>query len=278
MRARRSGFSLVELLVVAVLGTITLAAAYQMLVVQQRGFSHESARMQAQRTGRVTLQVLATELREISPVASDLLRAEDSVLTVRASRKVGVVCAVDMVTPSIDVWVLGAETFDVGDNLFIFADGNEQTAGDDDWGMAQVMEFGDGVCTPSWGTTDPPQRLTLLNPIVNLSAVRVGGMVRSFTTLTYGIYQVDGEWVLGRRKSGDAVVPLLAGLAPRGAEGLEFRYYRSDGTRFDPTTQVLRDSVARIGVRVGTQSRGRFGADGEFYRDSLVTQIHLRNG
>ncbi|MFW6201267.1 MAG: PilW family protein [Gemmatimonadota bacterium] len=284
MKNRRAGFSLAEMLVVAVLGAATLAAAYRVLVVQERGYRYQAARVDAQRTARVALQVLAGEVREVSPEAGDLVSAASDSLTVRATRKLGIICNVNASSPWLDVWRFGTDGFAVDDTLHVFADGNTSSGNDDAWGIGvigsvEALEWSDCDAV-EWGDHEP-QRL-VLNALDDVSAADVerGGVVRSYRTFTYAVYPDDdnGGWALGRRGDDGSVVALLGGVAPRDEGGLEIRYYQEDGTEIDPTTATLRESVRRIEIRVGTRSRGRVTGDHEFYNDSLVTQVHLRNG
>ncbi|MFW6079108.1 MAG: PilW family protein [Gemmatimonadota bacterium] len=283
MRNRRAGFSLAELLVVAVLGAATLAAAYRVLVVQERGYRYQAARVDAQRTARVALQVLAGELREASPDAGDLLLAGDDSLTVRVTRKFGIVCDVNNSAPWLETWVFGVDAFEAGDSLLVFADGSPTTGGDDEWGTAEISDeetIDPSECGADWGDLDPQQLVLAGIADVDASDIRRGGVVRAFQTFTYAVYEAeeDGRWALGRKEVDGDIALLLEGVAPRDQGGLEIRYYQADGTQIDPTTAALRETVRRIEIVVRTRSQGPVTSDHDFYNDSLVTQIHLRNG
>lgn len=274
---RRRGFSMIELLVVVVLGAVTLGAAYRMLVVQQQAYSQEHARITVQQTGRTAIQLLSSELREISVDGADILRTAPDSLTVRVVRKLGVICDVHPSNKKISVWQFGAEPFATGDSILIFADGDTLTRADDDWGKAEVTGATSDACPATWDA-GVAQRLDTPGITVLITDVEKGGPVRAYTTLTYGIYDVDGEWALGRHEPGGSVEVLLGGLAAPADGGLKFTYYDTTGVSVLPTDSAGRAAIERIEIQVRGQSRGRVGPDRDFYEDGLAMQLYLRNG
>ncbi|HUF75760.1 MAG TPA: prepilin-type N-terminal cleavage/methylation domain-containing protein, partial [Longimicrobiales bacterium] len=67
MTRDRRGFTLVELLVVVVLGSLVLMAALQVLITNQRTYAAQNAVITSQQSTRIALEVLVNELRELSP-------------------------------------------------------------------------------------------------------------------------------------------------------------------------------------------------------------------
>lgn len=283
-RNRESGFTLVELTIVVVISTIALVAIYQSLITQERTYRYQSAAIDTQGSTRVGLQVLASELREISASAgvnpavtggSDLVVATSDSVRIRALRKVGLSCAIDTLLGIVDAWVPGAP-FEVGDTLMMFQEADTVTDSDDTWALG-VRLSGVGVavntllCRAEWNDY-PLQALQGLDP-AELALMERGGLIRSYNTITYGAYTWDGEWVLGRRNPDGEVVPLVGPLLSPDDGGLVFRYFDENGNTLTPTTEAQRGAVSRIEITVRALSRG--GIDGN-YVDSLSTNVYLR--
>ena len=279
-----AGFTLVELTIVVVISTIALIAIYQSLITQERTYRYQSAAIDAQGSTRIGLQLLASELREISASAgddptatggSDLLVATSDSISFRAFRKVGLVCAVDTAGGSLDVWTLGTR-FEVGDSLFMFQEGDTLTDDDDAWvsgvGLRDAGEArNEDVCVREWGTYET-QGLGGLDP-GDLGFMERGAMVRSYQTLTYGSYRYDDDWVLGRSVGDGSVVPLVGPILSPDSGGLVFRFFNSNSRELRPSSEAEMAQVARVEITVRALSRG--GIDGP-YVDSLSTTVYLR--
>jgi len=224
------GFTLVELLVVMVLGSILLLATYQVLTTNTRVYAANTARAQGQQTLRAGVDVLSGELREISTAGGDLLAMGSDSLTIRAQRTFGLVCAVDYSGSPVKVtsFTVGP-SFAVGDSIFVFHDNNVDLASDDEW-------FGGVVSGVSWSMAcsgGPSQVLSI--PMLKTTAtasppdsVRVGAPLRGFETMTLGAYTFGEETFLGRRVEGSSSPdPLVGPLLD--SRGVTFRYLDSRG-------------------------------------------------
>lgn len=265
----RAGFTLVELLVVSVLGALVVGAAYQVLIVNQRTYTAQNAQIQSQQTVRAGLDVLFGELREISSSGNDIRAFAADSLKVRAGRNFGLVCGVDLTNSTLDVRRVGS-WFGAGDSVVVYAENNVNTVADDNWIYGRISSR-DTTITCGGG---PAQRLTV--PSVATAAtgsppdtIRVGGNVRSYTHYTYGLYAIDGEPYLGRKDSTNTAAPLVGPL--RSSNGLAFTYLDSTGAVASTAADI-----AQIEVTLRTLSQVR-GPDGEFVADSVTTRIHIRN-
>lgn len=278
-RNAEAGFTLVELTVVVVISSLALLAIYETLITQERTYRYQTAAIDAQGSTRVALSLLASEMREMSASAGDLVTMSGSDLRVatadsvrfRAFRKVGIVCRVNRLLGTMDVWVPGS-AFAANDRLLIFQEGDSITDEDDQWALATLPAVGDSVdgdCSNQWSTY-PTQSLSGL--IGFTGTIEAGALIRSFESLTYGAYQHDGEWVLGRR-SGTSIVPLVGPTLSPSEGGIRFQYFDLNGNELNPTTDADRAAVSRIQVTVRALSRG--GLHGE-YVDSLTTNVYLR--
>src|SRR5687768_2711333 len=104
---QRAGFSLVEMMLVVLLGSVIGSVAYESIVVQERSARHQAAVINGRQNGRTAIEMISSELREISAVDGDIVAATDTSITFRALRKAGVVCAVGTTTETLDVAELG---------------------------------------------------------------------------------------------------------------------------------------------------------------------------
>lgn len=287
MERTDAGFTLVELLVVSVLGVFILGAIYQTLTVQQRTYEHQRVVIETNEASRTTMELLAAELREISSSGSDLVEAASDEVTIRVMRKVGFACFVPG-SSMLDVWALG-QSFEEGDQALVFDQGGDpDDASDDAWLAVEVDGTSAGYNSSGcgdWSETTlrgadlgsyPRQRLVLSGPA--LTTVVRGAPVRSFETMTYGIYDFDGEWMLGRSADGGAPVALVGPLAPPGGRGLVLRYYDADGNEISPAdlasnlNQVASFNVAVRALATAPNLVGSGDVD-----DRLSVTIFLRN-
>ncbi len=212
----RRGFTLVELLVVVILGSLILMASYQVLATNTRIYALNGARVQGQGTLRGALEVLSGELREISTVGGDLIWMGADSLTIRAQRAFGLVCSVNYAVSPVKITALQVgPRFRVGDSVFVFHDNDPGRASDDRW-------FGGSVsAVDATATCGGQQAQTLSLPFLRVTAtalppdsVRTGAPVRGFDVFTYGIYHLEGGSYLGRRARGMSDPDLLAGPLP----------------------------------------------------------------
>ena len=122
-KGRRAGFTLVELLMVALLSSLVVAAAYSVLITSQRTYTVERVKIRSSQVLRAGMDVLAAELREISPEEGDILTMDEDSITVRVSRSFGIVCSVSSYKPPYNAAVLKiGGGFAGADSVFIFAD------------------------------------------------------------------------------------------------------------------------------------------------------------
>jgi prepilin-type N-terminal cleavage/methylation domain-containing protein len=271
MNRNRSGFTIVELLVVAVLGSLVVAATYQVLLTNQRTYTAQNAQIQSQQTVRAGLDVLFGELRELSRTGSDIQAFGGDSLKVRAMRKFGLACAVNVGAGTIDVRKYGT-WIEVGDSVVIYAENTTASASDDRWIRGRVT----GRDTTVLCNGAAAQRLTV--PMITTAAtsssprdtVRVGASLRSYTHYTYGLYTIDGQPYLGRKDAGSTTPVALVGPL-RSGTGLAFRYL--DTLNAVTTTA---GNIAQIEVTLRTSSTIR-GPNGGYVADSVKTRITLRN-
>jgi len=272
-RTEREGFTLVELLVVLVLGTLALLATYEVLATSTRVYAINGARAQGQQVLRGGLEVLSGELREISPKEGDLIAMWPDSVTIRAQRAFSVACAVDYTASPVEITAYRVgPRFQANDSVFVLHDNDPDRASDDEW-HGGVVSAVDATATCSDG--NPAQILSI--PFLRTTAtqvqpdsVRVGAPVRGFLAFTYGQASVDGETYLGRRARGASNWELIAGPYPE-SRGLGFRYLDRGGNVTTVDTLVSQIEVLLRFESVLT------GFTNQVVSDSVLVRIYPRN-
>ncbi len=266
-----AGFTLVELLIVALLGSLILGATYQVLVTNQRIYTVQREQVQGHGTVRAGLEVLTNELREVSPTGGDLLDLSPTSVEVRVMRSLGLVCIADgeSVPPRFTLRPRGGD-WEVGDEVAIFADNDPASADDDVWLEGTVANIVLGEPCPGDSGTEERVRIDVLDLgiLLDTNTVHPGAPVRSFETHTYGLIEYEGRPYLGRTTDGDAQ-PLVGPLAD--VDGIHFEYLASDGSvTTDP------QEVRRIEITLQTRSQAT-DAQGRPVEESITTSVYLRN-
>lgn len=273
---RRSGFTLVELLVAILISTVLITAAYQALIAQNRSYRATDAMVQGQDALRIALGVLESEFQELASIGgsgsggigeTDIFMMSSDSIRIRAPRKLGFVCSVSPSDLMMTVWSRG-ELFedDPADRLLIFVDGDITTYTDDKWQTAVV---GNATSSNETCVTSPTgvahQKVILVS--FGLGGVSTGAPVRGYEEVSYGLFSFDGEWGLGRRDSDGVTKLLVGGLAGPG-EGLRLEYY-------DPSGSVTtnRENVQTIEINLQTAPHAGSGIQPM----QVTSTIHLRN-
>lgn len=267
MKTRRAGFTLVELLVVTVLGALLIGATLQVLITNQRTYTAQNAQIQGQQALRAALEVLSGELREISPAEGDLVSMSSTELRIRAGRTFGLVCHDTMAgIPTFRVLRIG-DWMEEGDSVFVFADNLGEVMTDDEWITTSITARD---TTRTCGAL-PAQRLTFAGASAfGADSVSMGAQVRVFTHFIYGLMTYsDGRPYLGRKVPGGEYVPLVGPL--RSGNGVAFRYMDAAGT----VTSTAAD-VAQIEITLRTDS-DIMDSTGSPVRDSVTVRVHTRN-
>jgi prepilin-type N-terminal cleavage/methylation domain-containing protein len=279
MRRGRGGFTMVELIIVVVLGSLVLAAALQVLITNQRTYTAQTAQVSGQQSVRVALEVLFNELRELSPGGGDILSMSSNGLGVRLMRKFSVVCATDFSVPLSPVFtvpnaLMGPFTrFANGDSVFVFADNRVNVDNDDHWIAAEVTAVNTAQTCPQTG--NPPASALVFGLQGALfdfatDSVGLGAPIRSYERVRYGLTTYNGDPYLGRQREADASPVPVAGPL-RAGTGLEFVYRDSLGA-ITSTPAEVRQIVVRI--RSGS---GVLNSLGETVSDSILAWVYTRN-
>lgn len=262
------GFTLMEILVVTVLGTLLAVSTYRIINLTQRIHTTQAAQVQGQQTLRAGLAILYSELRELSPSDGDLLAMATDSISFRAMRQVGYVCASDYSTnpPHFTLRRTG-RWLGVGDSIVALADNDPTRALDDRWITGRVTS---ADTTVSCSGLDRAQEV-YVEGLSTSDTIRIGAMVRSYAAFTYGLFEFDGQPFLGRRSAGASPQPLVGPLRGKSEGGLAFTYLDANNA-----VTLVGSEVAQIQVELRTASR-ILGTDGTPVSDSIETRIYPRN-
>ena len=266
----RGGFSVVELLVVTILGSLILMAAYGVLVTNQRTYTVNAANIQGQQTVRAGMEVLFSELREISPEGGDLLRMDGDSVTIRVMRSAALICDSTAQGSSDqyrwDVVSLG-DSLNGTDSVWLFAEHDSSTANDDVWFKSKVQAIvGAATCGGQstqtvrfgWGGT------------MGADTPTVGGLIRTFQTYTYGLGDHNGSpYLIRKLEPSGTTTPLIGPL--RSGTGVSFQYLNQNGS-----VTTVASQVRQIVITLRTLSAAR-DTGGDPVRDSLKTRVYTRN-
>ena len=297
---RRSGVTLVELMITLVLLGIVAGGMMQIIVRQQKFYNGNSGVLGTRSNVRQGIAVLQSELRAIRP-SMDIYAGEmkSTSLAFREPRGSSVICAIDGARTTIVVpppvlsngaaltsWIQPPEpgdsvvVYDVAARAWIDGPmiGNAITG-------SQTTE-GSGVCT---GTAGVPAadlgrgwQITLVNALPG--TVEVGAPLRFFRPARYELMQAaDGDWYLGycnpvnSPPTCDDPAPISGPYLSKDSNppGLEFDYFDTFGA---VTTNP--SALRRIDITLRSQSSSAIDIAGHakgFYKDSLKTSIAVRN-
>lgn len=265
----RAGFTLVELLIVAVLGALVVLAAYQTLITSQRTFSQQGAIIRHNQTLRAGLEVISGELREISIGGNDLVAMAGDSIRVRVMRSFGIVCSWTLGTPAIFTVKKLGKWFASGDSILVFADGDPSTSSDDAWLAGSVSSVDTTSITCASG--DSAQTvLATVTGLVGATQILSGAPMRTFLHYWYGQFTEGGETYFGRRAgSGGTTEPLVGPL--KTSEGISFTYMDANGNTVASPASVQQ---VRVVLRVQSDIRDE---QGNLLTDSIISRIYARN-
>lgn len=277
----RSGFSLVEVLIVIVIMGIIGGALMRSMLTMQRGTERQTQQADMQSDLRASAGLLPAELRELA-AGMDILAATPDSIAYQAMRATGFVCGVVMPDK---VAVLNSTLYKyrdiehTRDGLLVYVEGDQAETLDDKWETHSITNATTAACSGGNATllTVTPD----LDPLaLGADGIPVAGApVRTFETMTLKLYTADGRGWLGARSmsAGEPIQPVLGPL-DAGA-GVQFIYRDAAGADLG-AAPVLADIRGIDIVVVGeTDNAVSTGYDSRAIRqDSVWVRVRLRNG
>lgn len=281
---KKSGFTLVELLVAMVLFGVVGTAMYQVLITNQRIYRQQAQRVDVNSNVRAALAMISGELRELNAsdaLGSDIISMSATQITYKAVRNLSLLCLdPDVAAAQITVFrnfTFGLRSLDIlRDSVVIFADGGPDDS-DDLWLHANASGVTTGLACPG-GVASTTITLTGISS-PGLDEVLSGAPLRSFEIVQLTLYQdVNSDYWFGTssyNKTGGVWGSIQPILGPLTANGLQLEYYDATGT-----VTAIPAAVARISITVTGQSAEPVRTpDGsiDYLTVDLVTHVALRN-
>lgn len=277
MNTRRAGFTLVEMLIVVLLGSIIMGSIYQMVVLQEQTTRSTYAKISTSENTQTALAILTSDLKEISARDGDIVALDSISITYRAMRNAGVVCTKSAGNDYVVVWELGS-SFQPEDSVLVFADGtNASSANDDSWLPLKIASTTSPVaCGTNPMAVTNTRRLNFnAAPLAN---VQVGSLIRSFKGNTRYRIADNSTWGELRRTESNIEQVLIDQMATISEGGMRLRYYDSAGVQIPWANLTARKAdVMRIQIKAtgkGAETPKSTGTNR--FLDSLVTQVYLR--
>lgn len=293
---RRSGFTLIELVMVSILAVLVLGGMMSVLVRQQRFYRGTADLLEARSQTRQAAGILPAELRSISPVGGDIIQMGETDLRFRATVGSSILCAISggevVLPPTNPARGNVASNWGVppaaGDTVLIFNDGPSEGAADDSWTAYEIgssVQTVTGACPTSTGLTtaaDASKGSLKFAVVGGLDAnITVGSPMRFVRWVRYSLYAApNGQWYLGYCSPTCTISgrePIAGPFAPalNTSSGIRFTYLDVNGA---VTTTPA--AVAQVSVLVRADSRSRMSTasfDRRLAGDSLRFTVGLRN-
>lgn len=294
----RSGFSLIELIVILALSAIVMGGLTSVLVRQQRFYRGTADLIETRSQIRQAAGIIPSDLRSVSTIGGDIIEITDTSMVFWATIGQAVACVATPGSSTLHIPPLVLSnnntlasftmTPDDGDTVFVYHDGDTDAAGDDEW--------------IAYGITAPPgtsiaQCLTLVGgldatvPRYSFSLERqlepnlpvpsgTGAPLRFVRRTRYTLFQAsDDAWYLGYCSPdcvGGTPQPIAGPFLPGdgAASGVSFSYQAADGS----VTAVPED-VAQVSIVVRGQTQGMvdMGYKQSYVGDSLRFSVAIRN-
>ena len=280
---REAGFTLVEFLIVSLVGFIMVMGSYQVLISQSRILAQQQETIDARASSQGGAALLAWELKGLSASGGDLYTITEDSIVVRSAKAAGVICSWTETGSHSRLGLRqtsGVFTAAANDSVMIFSVINRT------WAVFDVADAWDAPPTAwsqtpvcFWGDSTQsmprPEAAIRIDTLATLANLEIGGRVHQFRRTTYGLSTSDGRWWLSRRE-GTGAWEILTGpmLSPNNG-GLAFKYYdQNDAETADPTL------VTRVEFTLRSQSHGQVstaGQTGGAVEDAVTTTVFLRN-
>lgn len=280
-RRPRGGFTLVELLVAMVVGSLVIIVVFQMLSGQSRVVAAQSAREEAQQNVRGALEVLGSELRGAIPAA--ITSAEAQAISFMQPRLWGFVCsgAGDVVTARFPTAALVDVAVGEGTGVMV----NQAAIGATPvWAPAAANRVDITGFAAAPNVNDCNNMGAGPNTVaMTVTAPGIGNLATDFSTIVlytltrYEVAQSDGSsWLMrASGQTGGQFQPQpLAG--PVEADKVTFTYYGANGAVITPAVATASpQNIRMVRVQVVTNSLQKL--DSRTQRDSGAVTITMRN-
>ena len=303
---KRSGFTLVEMLIATAIAGVAAALMTVTVVRQQRFYSGADEVLGVRAELRDGADILVNDLRSAAvgmfglPVMTDTAVEMISIIGSSVSCALPVGQAIELPPRSLasgNTLTSLLTQPDTGDIALIYGAGQKPDSGE--WETHRIASFTarsvTTTCAPATGFTQATDALSnspafLLTLATNPSnRIRQGAPIHFLRRARYSLYRSsDGDWYLGYRRCGvsppnacSAIQPVSgpyrrprSGIDP----GMSFRYYDAFGAELRDASESYR--VARLEIVIRGESRGLVAFSGDrkqSWRDSVIVSVAPRN-
>lgn len=294
-RSTRSGFSLIELIVILALSTIVMGGLMSVLVRQQRFYRGTADLIETRSQIRQAAGIIPSDIRGVSTIGGDILEITETSMIFWATIGQGVTCVgvpgttVLAIPPLVlangNTLASFTMTPDAGDKVWVYQDGATDAAGDDHWKDYDITgpptESLSLPCPTLTGGADltTPRYSFLLNTPLGAD-VASGNPVRFVRKTRYSLFQAaDGAWYLGYCAPAcvGAPQPIAGPFLPAsgGASGVAFTYQDAAGAVTTIPANVAQVSIVVRGKTQGVVDMG--GYSNTYVGDSLRFSVAIRN-
>ena len=226
-RSHTAAFTAVEILVSLALAGLVIASVVGVLVTQRRFYTLYFARIEAWDAVAAGAEILASELRGLSPAAGDLYALAGDSVALRSVVGFAYVCGLE---DGGAAWLLrgvvGSLETRPRDSVLVFHEGEPARADDDRWLVVHLDRVEPVTTTACPGGRAAERRAHLSDPVPGL---RPGAPLHAFRPYVYRVYRDrSGRPWLGRRLRGDPIQPVVGPMEPP-PRGLSLRALEPDG-------------------------------------------------
>ncbi len=271
---RRSGFTIIELLVSMVVGLILMASVVRMLTIQGRGYRKQREVIDIRETAREAAALLAWDLRQSGMGGSPLASMNANSISLRSPRGMGIVCAKHATLARYGLWRTGGNIVaTVDDSALVYQ------VGRDKWQALKITAVGTpaamGVAACAWPGARPPDIVVefAVGGKTDTSFIKVGAAFRQFRRVQYAEFALNNRWWLGRKVGAAASYEQLTGPLIAPASGLTFAYYDTLGA---VTANPVAVGAVAFTLRTESFKNTYVGNTFDYQRDSLTTKVVLR--
>lgn len=267
LRARTGAFTAVELLVALALAGLVVAAVGGALVTQRRFYDLYLARLDAWDAVAAGGEILASELRGLSPAAGDLYALAADSVALRSVVGFATVCGLEDAGAA---WLLrgvvGHLETRPRDSVLVFLEGEPARADDDRWLVAHLDRVDPVTTTACPGGRPAERRARVPAPVPGL---RPGAPLHAFRPYVYRIYlDRSGRSWLGRRLRGDPIQPVVGPMEPS-PRGLSLRALGPSGhPAAAPDSTTLVRFALRARLRLGRRAVAETASAAVFFRNA----------
>jgi len=298
----RGGFTLIEVMVVALLLAIVGGTLMSVLSRQQRFYRGTADITELRSQLRQASAIMSNDLRGVSPIGTDIVAMTDSSIDFRYTMGTSIACKIPTLTTIIlpPLTLTSGATLtswatrpDAADSVYVYDERDTTNFADDAWNRFGIASLSDstGACNAVYtqaadnASASYTLRLSASGPTLS-STVRQGVVVRFVRLAHYSLYRwTDGRWYLGYctrqcNTSSTSMQPIAGpfnaySAATPTTNGISLTYYDQTGA-----TTNTPANVARISILLRGQSRQLINISGlarGAYTDSIRVDVAVRN-